>query len=277
MLDFVSELFRFLSGEPAELYIKRNLGTIDTNRLCTDAEYTRVLFYRNWAFERAGASKRYRVLAMKCAASGSWGDAAEEYLGHEDKMNMKNNPLYEKDGSGYTRKKAPPDIRQIARDIKEISEKSGMIPRKFFEEQFAKLAACEISHKIQSLFLRDMFVLFGVDKDLASRVHEENILYLFPVDIWVRQLLTALGPLPFRNDEFGEVEPLRGLSRAYHKLAQDAIRYCSEENVSPLKLNMGVWSYCSNYLQSPMRLAALCSKKDIEGFRKEFDLLKDYV
>lgn len=266
--EFTKEIFDFMASDVANLYIKSNLCDIDWERMRKDKVYARVMFYKKWAFERSGAAKRFRVIAMKCAASENWDTAIKEFLKNEMSLNKMNNPLFQKEGASYIERRFPPEISDLVVSLDDFENNIGDI----FNEN---LSMPGIGHKIKSFFLRDM--CFLSNKFCVKSLKVSHYLYLFPMDTWVIKFLKFLRDVSLLPKPEGDIEICElNLGKEPRLLAISAIGFCKEKNICPLHLNMGIWKYCSDFVQSEERLKMLLKSKDISLVRKEFYLLQNH-
>lgn len=262
--EFTRKVFRLMAEQVADRYIISNLKDVDVRRMMEDKTYAQVMFYKKWAFERFGAPKRFKVIAMKCALSRSW-PVLSKYLKNDRRLNKKNNPLFEEgsDKSGYVFRKNAPDISKIVRKINSKRPES-------LKEAFSDLSMPGVSHKIKTFFLRDVFFLLN-----RKPTSIEQGLYLFPVDIWIKKFLENIDLPDSDINQKIKKRDYQGIQEL--GLARKAVDFCLKEGISSLRLNMGIWKYCSECIQSEEYLRKLLKAKKISSVRKEFVLLKNYI
>jgi hypothetical protein len=205
------------------------------------------MFFYNWAFERAGASKGFKVVAVKMFEDMKNNNTIdlnktfEMYYG--GKVNKKNNPLLDE------------RIKQF--DIKNVINH---INKGDVEEAFNTLNLNGINHKIRSFFIRD--ILYLLDKEELIKNNIEKTLYAFPLDVWVRTVLSS--SLKTTNYENIQRRKYGNISQKDLNLACCAIEECYKQNLSPLKLNMGIWYYCSTFVADMGRLKRLLELSEEE-------------
>ena len=81
-----------------------------------------------------------------------------------------------------------------------------------------------IGPKLASLFLRD--ICFAYKLELTDK---QQLIYLQPVDTWVRQVAVELG-IPGCTQETHEIE-----------VVEPIVSYCLQNHISPLLFNAGAW------------------------------------
>lgn len=98
--------------------------------------------------------------------------------------------------------------------------KQGQTRKAFNELQ----AIYGIGPKLASLFLRDICFVYKIDLS-----NEEQLIYLQPVDTWVRQVAVKLG-IPGCTQKTHEIE-----------VVEPIVSYCLQNQISPLLFNAGAW------------------------------------
>ncbi len=220
-------------------YTEKNLSSVN-KELLFDTAYMERMFFYYWAFERAGASKGFKIVAVKMLedirndTNIRLYPAFKKY--YSGKPNQKNNPLLDDRIKQF-------DIINI---ISQINEGN-------VEGAFNGLNLNGINHKIRSFFIRD--IIYLLDKEDLIKNNIEKTLYAFPLDVWVRTVLSC--SLPITSHENIQRRKYGNMSQKDLNLACCAIEECYKQNLSPLKLNMGIWYYCSTFVADMGRLKRL--------------------
>jgi len=84
----------------------------------------------------------------------------------------------------------------------------------------------QVGPKIASFYLRDLVSLFGLESKIST---DEQIIYLFPIDTWVRKICIKVG---IASSDMKDREIRDRMINLYRTKSID---------VSPLKFNMGAW------------------------------------
>ena len=84
----------------------------------------------------------------------------------------------------------------------------------------------QVGPKIASFYLRDLVSLFGLESKISI---DEQIMYLFPIDTWVRKICIKVG--------------IASSGMKDREIRDRMITLCRNKSidVSPLKFNMGAW------------------------------------
>jgi hypothetical protein len=82
------------------------------------------------------------------------------------------------------------------------------------------------------------------------------------LDVWVRTVLSS--SLKTTNYENIQRRKYGNISQKDLNLACCAIEECYKQNLSPLKLNMGIWYYCSTFVADMGRLKRLLELSEEE-------------
>lgn len=151
-------------------------------------------------------------------------------------------------------------------DISEIvSEKENLKGEKL-EGAYNKIIGLRgIKHKIASFFLRDVSYKYSKENpDLQDSV------YLFPVDIWVRDFIGALD-LPVTNED---IKKPKGMNNEDDfELSLTFCKTCLDSGFDPREMNMGIWYFGANVAGEPNRLKTLVSQ-GAEAMSSELDLIQ---
>lgn len=232
-------------------YVKKMLSQVDFKKLSTDPCYANKIFFHYWAFERAGATKGFRVAAVKtiaetkckCLNQQNYADVFQEFL--NDKLNEKNNPFFD-----------PPNINRF-----DVIQVINDITNGNLQNAFDKLALKGINHKIRSFFIRD--VIYLSNKENIIRWDYSKALFAFPVDTWVRQVLSNES-VQFDRQLFNGIKDKKygDLEKKDRELATAAILDCFNNCVSPIKLNMGIWYFASQCVGDANRLKQVLDSGD---------------
>ncbi len=256
-----NQLLNFFS-KISERFIKSFL-ILDIDRFINDSNYALKMFLSSYAFARARAPKGYKIAAIKSVSflesSASrknttlWKAFRNFYGG---KPNIKMNPC-------YGRKISKLNFSSIAR----------MISNGDFSNAFYQLQLRGIGHKIRSLFIRDIAYLKEVDRSRSIDI--KQYLYAQPIDIWVRKTVdlldsrTTIPKVPFDNcyllnrDDFGRALKLTSM--------------CIGSGTSPLRVNMGIWYFCSQVVADEKRLQSLLRANSVKLLEKEMGYMKGFI
>jgi hypothetical protein len=139
-----------------------------------------------------------------------------------------------------------------------------------------------VGHKIKSFFLRDIVCLL----DKANVVQSvEQGLFLFPMDVWIVDFLIVLRAL--ENPQEGLQRPLEenieGIPIEVYQgiqefdLAKATLAFCIDKKICPLRLNMGIWKYYSDCIQSRTYLQSLLNRRNVALVMEEFNIIGEYI
>ncbi len=81
-----------------------------------------------------------------------------------------------------------------------------------------------IGPKISSFYLRDLICMYSLDKDMSK----EDLVFLQPIDIWVRKVAVKVGIINNINEE-------------YESVREKIVKACLDLNASTIKFNQGAW------------------------------------
>lgn len=98
--------------------------------------------------------------------------------------------------------------------------KSGETKEHFYELQ----NIVSIGPKITSFYLRDLICMYSLDKFIS----EEDLVFLQPIDTWVRKVAHKVGIIDNLAEDDGTVR-------------EKIVKTCSGLNVSTIKFNQGAW------------------------------------
>lgn len=105
--------------------------------------------------------------------------------------------------------------------------KAGRLKDHFHELQRAKdhEGIISVGPKIASLYLIDLVCIFN----LENYISKENMIYLLPIDTWIRKIVN-------------ELEIIRSPKLSNEELKKlKIINKCDELHISPIKFNQGAW------------------------------------
>lgn len=241
----------------SDYYIYNYLAPIDIEKMTKNEKYATKLFFYKWAYERSGAPKAYKITSAKTfhiLNDEKPKDIFKEF--YSGKKNINGNPIYDN------------KIKHVRFSKLPIQLKKNKI-----NEAFNQLRLKGVKHKIRSFYLRDIYYL--VHPNFKITLNQEDYLYLFPVDIWVRLFAEYLGiePKPVKTKPVSRFD----LNKNDRELGNGLINLCLQHGVSPLKLNMGVWMYCANVISDAKRLEKLLTTRSINELKAEFNMIKDVV
>lgn len=231
-------------------YVSKMLSRVSSDRLANDPYYATRVFFHYWAFERAGAPKAFRVAAVKTIAEinrnglhqHSHAQVFRQFL--SGNVNRMNNPFLDPCLNDF-------DVTQVIEQVREGN----------LSHAFDMLALNGINHKIRSFFIRDIIQSF--DEEGVIQGNCSNAIFAFPIDTWVRVVLST------RSVQFNrqlncdaQRRDYGGLQSKDFKLASAAILACFDQRVSPIKLNMGIWYFASQCVGDGTRLRQVLTNGD---------------
>jgi hypothetical protein len=261
MTERSAEVLRWFA-QTGECYVRTNLSSsrIDIERLRSDREYGLKIFLSNWAYERSGAPRGYRIAAVK-AISSTWPDLRAlpaAYLRfYHGKRNEQLNPV------------GDPRLAQL-----DIPEVVAQVEQGELAAAFAGLTLRGVGPKIKAFFIRDIVTLTLSETRLDSL---GNYLYCQPIDIWVRETVELLNlpapvlPRPLSTADYGFIsrDDLLAAARLTAASLQAA--------VSPLKVNQGIWYFCANGVADSGRLRELLSQGGASALADELALMDGFL
>jgi hypothetical protein len=251
-------------------FIQKHLRYFDIARMKKkDDLYAMKVFLGSYAFARAGAPRGYPIAAIKSVSYVESGRASEGSLWS----------VFKDFYGGKKIKNAMPvqDHRLMKTDfphvVRSISE--GRV-----EEAFSRLDFEGVGHKIKSMFIRDMVYLTEAKPRTERTI--DWYLYAQPIDVWVRKtaglLLQKDGARPLEYDKEHSLKPSDfGMNKSDFQIATRIIAACLRENLSPLKLNMGIWYYCSRVVADAARLRTILKERSVKVLRDELGLIQEFL
>lgn len=136
-------------GAMGDRYVGSYLNKINVNRLKADKQYALKWLLYNWAFERAGTARGFRIAAVK-AVSASWPDLTRLPAVYSDfradRQNRKANPAM--------------DPRIATLDLAAVIVR---IQQGDLSRAFNMLALNGVGQKIRAAILRDLVTLLHSD------------------------------------------------------------------------------------------------------------------
>ncbi len=243
----------------AQSYLDFLNERVDWEKFETDKKYATVKFFDFWGLERSGISKTQRLATVKFL-NKNYNELEninlkEKYLEfHSKKINEKMNPMLDE------------NIRNF--DISEIVSKKENLKSENLKDAYNNIIELRgIKHKIASFFLRDVSYRYSKEKpDLQDSV------YLFPVDIWVRDFINGLN-LKNIKGKTNKIERPEGIGKKDFELSQAFCKTCLDSGFDPREMNMGIWHFCANVAGEPNRLKTLINQ-GAEAMRSELDLIR---
>ena len=116
-----------------------------------------------------------------------------------------------------------------------------------------------VGGKIASLWLRDIACLFQLEPDLERQKEYRHL--LFPVDIWVRRAVAIMAGEKKYNDPKWDSET-----------AKWAVKECIKYDLSPEKVNMGLW-----YLGAQIAGSEYVMEKNFKDESQFADLVREHL
>lgn len=251
-------LFRWFA-RLGDQYRDAYLSHIDVNRLSTDARYGLKLFLFSWAFERAGAPRSYRIAAVK--AIGSLDESQRDLrriFGRfcHGKKNPRGNPMM--------------DPRVNSLDIPRVTS---LVQQGSLEDAFRLLRLKGVRHKLRSFFLRDLVTLLDAHAKVTGL--EQN-LWCQPVDVWVRMAASHVCRGRKLNHKLPDHRRY-DLSSTDMSVACQIVSASLVAEVSPLRVNQGIWHFCANAVSDEIRLADLLRAGKPELLDRELELMHGFL
>jgi hypothetical protein len=254
----VQNLLKWFAG-CGDRYVRAYLTHVDPERLATDSRYGLKLLFYSWAFERAGAPRAYRIAAVKAVSSLDRPGELPALFRHfcRGKLNPKLNPLLDRRAGTL---EIPRVVRLVA-----AGDVGGA---------FAMLRLRGLGHKLRAFFLRDLVTVLKAEPQLHGS--PEAYLWCQPIDVWVRMAAKAMcGPTHIGR---AAVRPHEyQLSKPDLQVADSIVRLSLDARVSPLKVNQGLWYFCSNVVADQTRVRLLLSSGDPRVLEDEVALMKGFL
>lgn len=220
---------------------------------------TKVLL--QYAARRQGAPHGFEVASIKavseCVRAGHSLAKIPHHFGHfyHGKRNPSVNPAMDSSLADF-------DLRPVLANLRRGEP----------GQAFNSINVRGTSHKIRSLFLRDLAVVTGV---ATQNWNLQKYLYCFPIDHWVR--LTAQS-IPLQSS------PLLGLKRgpyqlygADFRLAVNLVAASLDAGVSPIMVNQGVWFFSHHAVADDERLILLLNALDPQVLQNELELMAGFL
>jgi hypothetical protein len=246
------------------------------------------LFLGVYAFERQGRSPDYSHIAIdiidkyckenkdcirdKDLAEKIWDNFTKKVDEINSKSNVGRNPLAPKGTDYRTKKRAyktkepsvieflmrnlSPDGYNILSFMKRKLQAEGI---KHAHEELMKING--IGNKITSLFLRDIMVMEKIKDSQIKNIHSERK-YLQPIDVWVRRcnFIISNQSLPAPN-ETGK--------KSTEEHAKYIVNKSIEFDVSPEKVNMGMWYLSAQICESYYKLKKVLREGQLRSLVNE--------
>ncbi len=215
-----------------------------------------VMFYRHYAYERAGAPRSWGATAadviersadavpLPLLAERAWSGFKSEV----PRPNPMNNPLCSDGASDpitrFIKRLDSNDCNLIAWAAQLLGEGRGM-------EAYRKLQAhIGIGPKIAAFFLRDVLTSHGIPEEAAG-----DRRCILPIDVWVRRGVATLTAPPELVDEARDLQTQR-----------EALRLADEMGVRAATLDTGLWVLGARFGRSPSRMETALG--DVDRFRQ---------
>ncbi len=240
-------------------FVRSYLSAIDPKRLARDPSFGLKVFFWSFAFARAGAPRAFRIAAVKAVSSsrrpGALPSQFRKYC--RGKLNPKLNPAL--------------DRRACGLDVPSIVQ---LVAAGEMREAFEMLEIRGLGHKLRALFLRDLLTVLRAESALRGRAS----LYLWcqPIDVWVRMAAKEIC-------RGCSVEPVAGGASLYgmppgdFDVALSTVRLSLAAGVSPLRVNQGIWYFCSNVVADQSRLRDLLRSGSVRKLDAEVELMKGFL
>jgi len=259
-----------------ENYCRVYLSKYNWGRIENDATYGLKAFLYGWAYERAGAPRSWKIAAVKAIEESSKPGMASLFTGMASLFNKYCPPREGKNNNEARNPCMHDQIRSI-----NIPDVCKFIQKGNFESAFRHMKGTSTqegipglrSHKLRAFFLRDLTV------NIAEKEPDkpEDLLFLQPVDIWVMKTADFLGLGDSREEMPGGYGTKYDINKAQYHRANSLINESLKVNVSPLKVNQGIWYFCANFVASEERLRTLLqSPEGAKALKDEMGLLEEF-
>ncbi len=243
-----------------ERYSQAYLSHLDAQRLRSDRYYGLRAFLFTWAFERAGAPGGFRIAAVKAVS------LIEEQQGDLECLSQSFSALFSGKPNARNNPVLDPRIAQC-----NVPSIMALVEQGRVREAFSSISLHGIGHKIKAFFLRDLVTI--TESEAKMTAGPESYLYCQPIDVWVRAVVGALClqdvPIP---DGFQIA-----LSRADINASLRLTDLAQQAHVSPLRVNQGIWYFCSNAVADMGRLRALFKNPDVAQLDGELRLMVGFL
>lgn len=264
--NYELELVRWCA-EQSSRATNEYLKNIPIEELKNNSVYALKWFLYRYAYERNGAPKGYKIAAIKSISylmqtehnlAGLDDVYRKFYLG---RRNENGNPCFDQRIQAI-------DFSKIIKDIS-----AGKL-----KDAFDQLELKGIGHKIRALFIRDIISITDSEKKFEHNF--KNYLYAQPIDIWVRSLGKVLKspndfelpkPKELRRSLYGNI------SKEDFSIACKLIKWSLRAEVSPLKVNQGIWYFCSRVVADNGRLEKILNCRKMEALNQEVDVMDGFI
>lgn len=262
-IDFELNLMKWFEMQSIRP-IKEYLNNIDKARLMRDSEYAIKWFFKNSAYARANAPNGYSIAAIKSISylmqinhnlAGLDNVYREFYLGGR---NENRNPCFDQRIQSLN----------FSEIIKDISD--GRL-----ESVFNQLKLKGIGHKIRVLFIRDIITITDSEKNFEPNF--KNYLYAQPIDTWVRQTMQSLSYKSFKIPNDLIKTPYDINRTEDFEIACKVIDLSLKAKTSPIKVNQGMWYFCSKAVADGGRLKKILKKRNVDAIDNEIKLMDGFI
>ena len=260
----IVEMIRWFArvGEREYPLVPGTLATLDLQRLLSDHDYGLKCFL-TYMGTRAGAAPGYvpawiKVVGKRSLGGGTFPELFRSF--YHKGPNVPRNPMWD---------------QQLATvDVPACVEH---VQRGELSTAFAKLGVKGAGHKIRALFLLDLAVFTNAER--PEWTIAEHYLFCQPMVKWVDLVSDYLKDL----DKDLSLAVSRTSAGNYGLDAQTMVKACRmiklalEADVSPLKLNQGVWFFAAYVAADEQRLKALLSARRVEALKEELELMRGFL
>ncbi len=242
-------------GAMGDRYVGSYLTKINVNRLKDDKQYALKCLLYNWAYERRGVARGFKIAAVKAVAA-SWPDLTrlpEVYSDfYKDRQDRKANPAMD------------PRIATLDLAAVIVSIEQGNLYR-----AFNMLALNGVGHKIRAFILRDLVTLLH-----SNVLTPGDYLLCQPIDIWIRETAKGLKLPDSVVNESLLVHDSAFPNPEDRDLARRLVGASIVAKTSPLRVNQGIWYFCSNFIGDPGRLHTLLDMGVVASLEREVALME---
>ncbi len=240
------------------------LSKFDKERFLNDKNYSIVQFFDKWGLERSGNTKLIKIADIKFLT------LYFDRFGNDDFRKIFIEKYKEIAGTEKLNKKVNPIIDEAILSF-DPQKTVQLIKEKKIKDAFASIQLKGLGHKIKSFFLRDMTLMYLDNTDFTI----EELLYLFPIDIWIKEFL--LGLKIEKMKKYPKEKQYDNLSKTDRELGFNFITYCMKNNLDIRKLDAGMWFYCAKVVGSKERLQYLLKEDSVDVLKDEYQLQFKYL
>lgn len=217
--------------------------TIDWSRTKKDKKYALLKFYEIWGFDTANSTKNQKISMIKFL--NTYYEKLSDFKTNKE-LNQKFYEFFAKDK--LYKPKTTIDLKILNFDIPGIIK---LIEKKEIQDAYQKLIEQKgIGPKVASMFIRDVSLNLCKHTEYTT----EELIYMFPVDIWVREICNYL--VDKNNIAIPQLILIRPPKMENNdlKLRKAICSICIKHNIDPRILNKCMWYFGSHIAGNTNRL-----------------------